>query len=86
MIRVPVSLNNEARVNITMTFPVYNEVNSFQRLYDEVEAAAQQRLTAILREGMGAMVCSRIFSPRNNPETRYRCKPTHSACSPDYAN
>ncbi|KAF8345940.1 SNF2 family N-terminal domain-containing protein [Amanita rubescens] len=35
MIRVPVTLNDEAR-----------------RLYDKVEAAAQQRLTAILNEGM----------------------------------
>jgi hypothetical protein len=59
MIRVPVTLNDEARVN--NFFSVYSKANSYKRLYDKVEAAAQQRLTAILNEGMGAMVCSGVF-------------------------
>ena len=40
---------------------MYSEVNSYKRLYDKVEAAAQQRLTAILNEGMGTMVCFAVF-------------------------
>ena len=62
MIRVPVTLNDDARVSIAMTFSsVYSAVNSYKRLYDKVEAAAQQRLTTILNEGMGTMVCFGVF-------------------------